>query len=388
MKKIRILHIITNLALGGAQKNALYISANLNPEKYEKYFISAPSGFLYDDIAAQNKSINFQFLKCLKRRISPIQDVRAFFFLARYLKQNKISIVHTHSSKAGIIGRWAAKFAQVPIIIHSVHGWSFNDYLAWPVKAGYVLLERLTALVTTRFIAVSENDINKGLANKIGTAEKYALIRYGIEINKFDQAASQIPSREKPRVGMIACLKPQKKPLDFIKAAAIISQKNKNIEFICIGDGVLRPKLAKEIQRNNLNEQVKILGWRADIPELLAGINMLVLSSLWEGLPIAILEAMAAARPVIAYDTDGIIEAVQHGQTGYLVAQGDFIGLAEQIQKLLDNPRLANTLGQAGRKFLQESVFSAERMMQSMEKLYAHLLIANGISGKQEKDAR
>lgn len=377
MKKVRVLHIITNLALGGAQKNALYIIANLDGKKYEKYFVSAPWGGLYDDIGQYNE-ISFHFFKCLKRGISPIQDIRAFFALARFMLRNKVSIVHTHSSKAGILGRWAAKFAKIPIIIHSVHGWSFHEYLHKPVKAVYIFLERLTARITTRFIAVSDSDIKKGLDNKIGTAKQYELIRYGIETNKFYKVGKQQNRQKKLTVGMIACLKAQKNPLDFIKAAAVIAKQNKEVDFVCIGDGPLRHKMENEIKRNELGPRVKLLGWRKDIPDLISMMDIVVLSSLWEGLPIALLEAMASAKPIVAYNADGIREAVKQGENGYLVTPGDAAGLAKRIQELLDNRQLAESMGQKGRKRFEKAAFSAAYMMKAIENLYEGLLSKQG----------
>lgn len=372
MEKIRILHIITNLALGGAQKNALYTLANLDESKYEKYFICAAWGKLYESID-QYRGINFYFLKCLKRRISPLNDLIVFFALARYMRKHRISIVHTHSSKAGIVGRWAAKFAKVPIIIHTVHGWSFHEYMSRPLKALYVFLEQCTAWVTTRFIVVSSQDKQKGLEHHIGIEQQYELIRYGIEINEFYKKSSFAEKKDKQVVGMIACLKPQKNPLDFIQAAEMIAKTNKAVEFICVGDGGLRQKIEKEIERKGLGAQVSLLGWRTDISDLIAQMDIVVLCSLWEGLPIALLEAMAAAKPIVAYNTDGVREVVQHNKNGYLIEPGDAMGFATKIQELLADKQLAKAMGQIGYNLLIDSDFNAEQMIAKIENLYETL---------------
>jgi glycosyltransferase involved in cell wall biosynthesis len=371
--KISVLHIITNLALGGAQKNALYTIRSLDPEKYEKHFISAPEGYLYRTIK-QEQDIKVCFLNCLKRCISPINDIRAVFYLIRYIKQHNISLVHTHSSKAGILGRWAAKFAKVPVIIHTIHGWSFNDYLSLPVRALYVFLERCTAKITTFLIAVSDNDIKKGLDNKIGTKAQYKLIRYGINISDFEKAAKTQPCNKTPVVAMIACFKPQKNPLDFIKAADIIVKQNKNIRFLCIGDGPLRKKIQAKIEALDLQNNIKLLGWRNDVADLIEQADIIVLTSLWEGLPIALLEAMAGARPVVAYDTDGVKEAVEHEKTGYIVPKKDAWSLAEKIQLLLDNRKLCLNMGRRGYDKILNSQFKAETMIEKIENLYENSL--------------
>jgi glycosyltransferase involved in cell wall biosynthesis len=371
VEKVHILYIITNLALGGAQKNALYALDNLDSAKYEKYFISAPCGGLYTDID-QYSGIKFHFLNCLKRKISLVNDILAFFALWRFMREHKISLVHTHSSKAGIIGRWAAKFAKVGIIIHTVHGWSFHQNMRKPIKAVYVFLEQCTAKITTRFIVVSQNDLQKGLEHKIGNAQQYSLIRYGIEISKFCQKKQQDSDKRKI-VGMIACLKPQKNPLDFIKAAEIIAKTNKAVDFICIGDGGLRQKMENAITRLGLSGQIRLLGWRKDIADLIATMDIVMLCSLWEGLPIALLEAMAAAKPIVAYDTDGVREAVLNNKNGYLVEPGDVKGLAKKIQELLADPELAKTMGQAGCELIKASEFNADCMIEKIETLYAQL---------------
>ena len=372
MAKIKILYIITNLALGGAQKNALYMAEHLDSCKYEKHFISAPQGALFED-TGQYKQIKFYFLPYLKRQISPIHDFLAFLAIRRYIKKHKITIVHTHSSKAGIIGRWAAKAARVSMIFHTIHGWSFNDYLPGFLKGVYVFIEKLTAKITMCMIAVSKQDIKKGLAHKIGQPQQYKLIHYGIEINKFYKHSFQKKERKELIVGMIACLKPQKNPLDFIKVAEIISRDNKKVKFKIIGDGVLKRKLEKEIMIRGLSEQVDLLGWRRDIPELINQIDIVVLTSLWEGLPIALLEAMATAKPIVAYDTDGICEAVQHGLSGFICPKNDINSLADNIKKLLNDLILLENMGGQGYQLICDSDFNSGAMMQSIEGLYVDM---------------
>jgi glycosyltransferase involved in cell wall biosynthesis len=369
LEKISVLHIITTLALGGAQKNAIYTITHLDSKKYKKHFISAPCGQLYEKVR-NSQDVSFCFLDCLKRQISPINDIFAFFALVKYIKKNKISIVHTHSSKAGILGRWAARFSKVPVIIHTIHGWSFNDYLPWPVKKFYIFLERCTANITDHLIAVSENDIKKGLDNKIGDIKKYKLIHYGIIVSDFEKAAKHQPDKNEPTVAMIACFKPQKNPLDFIKAAKIIIEQDPRVKFLCIGDGQLRPKIQNAIKDLGIGANVELLGWRHDIAKLLVNIDIVVLSSLWEGLPIALLEAMAAARPIVAYDTDGVKEAVEDNITGYIVKKEDFKALANYIKSLLDDKALAREMGQAAYKKISASQFDASNMIKKIEKLY------------------
>ncbi len=379
-KKKNVLHIITNLELGGAQKNALYIIDHLDEHKYNKHFISAPRGLLQDQ-ARQIKNVRFQFLPFLKRRISPINDLISTGMLIRYMRRNNIAIVHTHSSKAGILGRWAAKIAGVPVIIHTIHGWSFNKYMSRFTRAGYIFLERITSRITTKLIAVAENDIKKGIDKGIGDARRYLLVRCGIELDivKSDSASMRIKEslgvdKASALIGMIACLKPQKNPLDFIRAAAIIMGKHPKARFILVGDGILRSRIERLIEKEKLTGKVLLLGWRRDIHQLIPIFDVIVLTSLWEGLPIALLEAMAQAKPIVAYDVGGIKEILSNGVNGYLVRAGDVNGLTEKINSLLREKNLSTDMGKKGRASLERGQFTAQHMIAQIETLYAEAL--------------
>jgi len=289
--------------------------------------------------------------------------------------------VHTHSSKAGIIGRWAAKICGVPVIVHTIHGWSFNKYVNRFLSVLYIFLERISAEITTCLIAVSESDIAKGQCFKIGKPSQYTLIRYGVELDKFNaytKQAQQVKAAcgddEARIVGMIACLKPQKNPLDFLRAAEIMTAKRPKTRFVLVGDGLLRPAIERFIKTHRLQGKVTLLGWRRDISEILAAMDIIVLTSLWEGLPIVLLEAMAAGKPVVAYDTDGIKEVILNNENGYLLKQGDVVGLAEKIIGLLDDQKKAEAMGARGREILSGSQHRTAVMMRSVEQLYAKLI--------------
>ncbi|MBU4304726.1 MAG: glycosyltransferase family 4 protein [Candidatus Omnitrophica bacterium] len=380
VKKCRILHIITTLELGGAQKNALDILAGLDPAAYDKFLICSPQGLLQAE-AKVIPGLHLCVLKSLRREISPLYDLIALFKLVQFIKSNNIDVVHTHSSKAGILGRWAAWFAGAPLIVHSIHGWSFNDYQFPWLKKIYIFLERAAGRITTQFVAVSVSDINKGLDNKIGARASYALIPYGIDRNAWHAGADSAELKKElginpdnTVVGMVACLKPQKNPLDFIYAAREIVQLGYKASFICVGDGVLRTAMEQRIRDYGLEKNVFLLGWRKDMEKILPLFDISVLTSLWEGLPIALLEAMAAQKPVVAYGVDGVKEIVRDGINGYCLAPRDRQGLVEKLCILLDNPELAREQGLASKTLLQETAaFSRETMLESIRDLYHKL---------------
>ncbi len=376
MSRINILYIITKPELGGAQLQLLSLMRGLDKERYGVFLFTAAQGALLNDFRAI-RGVNVGISRSLVRPISILKDLRVLFEIKDFIKKNKITIVHTHSSKAGILGRLAARWAGVGMIVHTVHGWSFNDYQPWPVRMLFILLERIAAVFSGRIIVVSESDRRKGLSLGIGTEAGYCLIRYGIDISAFHvslRGAKDDFGRDDPAlvVGNISCFKPQKAPLDFIKLAFLLKQKMKNrikLKFLLVGDGVLRSRIEKLISRLDLEEDMRLAGWRRDIPRLLAGMDILVLTSLWEGLPISILEAMVSGVPVVATDTGGISEAVFEGKTGFLVKPGDISGMCEKVSLLLRDERLRKKIGSQARQSLGNE-YSAAHMVQKHRDLY------------------
>jgi len=242
-------------------------------------------------------------------------------------------------------------------------------------------LERITARWTTKLIAVSESDIKKGLDNNIGCPSKYILIRYGIDQDKIKQEAVDAFTKEElgleatsPLVGMIACLKKQKNPLDFIRAAAVVLKKNPSVRFVSIGDGVLRQSMERLIKTEKLEGKVLLLGWRQDIYKIIPILDIVVLTSLWEGLPIALLEAMACAKPIVAYNVDGVGEIVKEAENGYLTEENDVEALADKINILLQDNAFSARMGKTGYGFLAQPSFNPQYMMKQIEHLYQELV--------------
>jgi len=376
VKKIKLLHILTKLELGGAQKNVLEILSGLDPKKYDIHLITSHG--LLDEDAKKISHIHLAFCPFLHRSLNPFLDAFAFLYLVGYILMNRIHILHSHSSKAGILGRWAARLAGVPVILHTVHGWGFQEDKKSFMNCFYIFLERITARFTSRLIAVSENDIRSGLKAGIGDQKKYSLIHCCLEPGFADSPSQEIKDypvslkrdRKDKAVGMVACLKRQKNPLDFIKAADLIFQKLPETKFFIAGDGVLRDEVENEIKKRKLGEVVFLLGWRRDIEKIVSSWDVILLTSLWEGLPVALLEAMSLRKPIVAYDAGGIREIVQDGENGFLVSCGDVGGLSHQTRLLLENPDLCQKMGEAGHRIATGESFSYVKMMENIENLY------------------
>ncbi len=376
MRKVNLLYIITKLELGGAQKQLLNLICRLNKQRFNVSLFTAQEGLLVADACAIT-GLNIKRSRYLERPINPLKDFLALIEIFIFIKKNKIDIVHTHSSKAGILGRLAARLAKVKIILHTVHGWSFNDYQVRLKQNCFIWLERLTAFFTDKFIVVSRYDMAKGLERHIGSSAKYSLINYGLDYRELIVKGENIKEElgipvDDYVVTMISCLKPQKSPQDFIRIASLITGGLPNVKFVLIGDGILRRDVESLINKFGLGQKVILLGWRRDIPRLLSITDVLVLTSLWEGLSIAVLEAMFCAKPVIATDTGAIAEVIKDGETGFLVRPGDIEKIAEKLTILLRDGRLRQIMGQKAKSSLSLS-YSIDNTLNATQGLYATL---------------
>jgi glycosyltransferase involved in cell wall biosynthesis len=376
MQKINLLYIVTKLELGGAQKQLLSLIRCLDKQRFNIFLFTAKRGMLFEE-AQSLPGIKFKPSAFLERSLNPFLDLLALIEISRYIKKNRIEVVHTHSSKAGILGRWAARLCGVKFILHTVHGWSFNEYQPVLKNRLFVWLERITANFTDRIIVVSEYDRKKGLVNRIGCPDKYILIRYGIDYSDFIKTEDGVRRElgigfKDLLVGNISCLKPQKSPQDFVRLAYLTREVVPDAMFLLVGDGVLRSRLERLIKELGLEDRVMLLGWRRDISRLLCAMDVLTLTSLWEGLPVTCLEAMVSSRAVIATNTGGIQEVVIEGQTGFLVPCKDMEAMSQKLICLLKDRGLREKIGQNAKENLGLN-FIKENMVKRHEYLYVGL---------------
>jgi glycosyltransferase involved in cell wall biosynthesis len=377
MRKVNLLFIITKLELGGAQKQLIELISQVNSARYNLFLISAQHGILADHPSAI-KGLNFKKSLYLERPVNLFKDAAAIAEIASFIKKNKIDIVHTHSSKAGILGRLAAKLAKTSIVVHTVHGWPFHNYQSAITRSVYLWLERFAARFTDKLIVVSYHDSRVGLENKIGPQEKYRLIRYGINFSEFTSKDGNIRKElglkdSEPLVGTVACFKPQKSLCDFVQAAYHVSQVCPGTKFIIAGDGYMRKEVEEQIMRYKLEKDIILLGWRKDIPRVVSSLDVFVLTSLWEGLPIAVLEAMASSVPVVATNTGGISEVIVDGKNGFLVTPRGIESLSQRVIALLKDEKLRRIIGGSASVSLPTD-FRRENMVRKTEELYEELI--------------
>lgn len=378
MRKIKIIHIITLMELGGAQQTVLTILKNLNDERFDRVLFCGRGGFL--DAAAQASGFPVRFVPHLIRQIRPWRDVWALVSLWRLLRLEKPDIVHTHSSKAGVLGRLAAWGAGVPAVVHTVHGFGFTPAQPSWVRGLFILLERFLARRTTALIFVSKANQDEALVRGIGDQNQMHVIRAAVPLSTYFGVThrSESPSgiRLAPSDKLVITVgpfKPQKNLLDFIRVAEMVSVRHPEAKFVIVGDGTDRPSLETEIAKRGLTHHLFLLGWRQDMAVIFSRADIFCMTSLWEGLPMALVEAMAAGLPSVVNAVDGCKDVIRDGQNGFLVAPGSPEVTAKKIIQLLEDPVLAQNMGTLARKSLGQD-FDTNTMVSDHETLYSSLV--------------
>ena len=297
----------------------------------------------------------------LDRNIHPLKDARALIDLYQLFRQETPDIVHTHSSKAGILGRWAAWLAGVPVIYHTAHGFGFNEDQHPLRKHFFVWLERRSKKITTQMVVVSRSNERTAQGHRILQGSEAILCRDAISLDEFLEPGPRRQKRSswgvpegKAVVGMVACLKPQKCPADFVDVAAEILRNRDDVHFVMVGDGELRSEIEDRIRYHGIERHISLLGWQRDMPEVYRNLDIVVLTSLWEGLPCVFSEAMALELPIVATNVDGAAEAIVSGETGFLHEPHDIEGMADSVNTLLSNTALRKTMGEKGRSRVGE----------------------------------
>jgi glycosyltransferase involved in cell wall biosynthesis len=373
-ERIRVLHVITRLEPGGAQRNTLYTVAHLDRDRFVAGLAWGPGDPL-DDEAAEIPELWRQEVPDLVRPVAPARDLRALSALGCAIRSFRPQVVHTHSSKAGIVGRLAARRERVPVVIHSIHGFGFTPLQPAPVRALFYVAERIASRWTDHFISVSAADLRRGLELGLFEREQVTLIRSGIDFDRFrrqqdvDQVCRLLGVPPKvPLVTQIGNFKAQKAPLDFVRVAAQVAEQFPDLWFVMVGEGPLRPAAEALASELGVADRIVFCGWWDDIPGLLAATRVSVLSSRHEGLPRAAVESLAAGVPVVATAVDGIPEVVRDGGNGILAPPGDLAGLSRGVVELLGDGKLHRRMAEAAPRDLEE--FDIEEMVRQQEELY------------------
>ena len=382
---VRVLHIITRLIVGGAQENTLLSVEGLDrlPDYEVTLVTGVDNGPEGDLLERARRTTRLVILPELGRSINPLSDVAAFFKLYRLIRRGRYHIVHTHSSKAGVLGRVAARLAGTPIVVHTLHSLVFHDYQPWLVNRLWWAVKKLCAPLTDHFISVSSVLSQKAIAAGIARPEKFTTIYSGMELDwfldsKVDPAAVRrefgIPA-DAPVVGKIARLFSLKGHDQLLDAAPEVVRRHPDVRFFLIGDGLLYEHLRSRAREAGILDNFVFAGLipRERIPEMIAVMDVVVHTSLREGLARVLPQALAMGKPCVSFDIDGAPEVVIPGETGYLVRPGDARGLADAISELLANPQLRARMGESGRRRV-DPAFRAETMVEQIGLVYQSLL--------------
>ncbi len=381
---MRIAHVITRLIVGGAQENTIASVLGLRQKPgLEASLISGPTtgpeGTLEPRVAGIPGLLTL--VPELIRPVSPWHDWLALRRLTALFRAQRPDLVHTHSGKAGVLGRLAAHAAGVPLIVHTIHGPSFGPFQGALANFAFRAAERRAGRVTTHFVSVANAMTEQYLAAGIGRPEQYTRIFSGFDLDPFLNAKNDPALRAKLRlspedfvVGKVARLFEHKGHEELFAIAPTLARANPKLKFLLVGDGVLRPRFEQQAKALGLAGQFIFTGLvpPTEVPALIGIMDVLVHLSRREGLARALPQALAAGKPVIAFDCDGAREVCRDGETGFLLSPGDAAGLGKRIEQLAFDPALCTKLGTRGRELVKEC-FPTQRMVDDLHALYLRL---------------
>lgn len=390
---IRVAHVITRLILGGAQENTLYTAIGQHRDpRFDVTLICGVDEAGEGDLFAQAEAAGLKviIIPALVRPIRLGADVRALAALTRLLRRGRFDIVHTHSSKAGILGRIAARLARVPVVIHTLHSLVFHEYQSAWTNAVYVGLKRVCAPLTDTIISVNDQTARGALAMRIGRKHQHVTIFSGTHLEPFlgvgaALSVSDAKSRaglepDAPVVGKIARFFPLKGHEQFLEAAVEISRQEPRIRFLLVGDGPLREEFEAQASRAGIRERMVFAGRvpPEDVPAWIQAMDVVVHTSLREGIARVLPQAGAVGKPVVAFALDGAPEVIRDGTSGFLVPPLDTSALATKVVQLLGDPAARRAFGMAGRAFAAEH-FAIETMIERINTVYFAALSARGL---------
>jgi len=388
---MRVTHIITRLIVGGAQENTVASVLRLRQKPgVEAHLLSGPTtgpeGSLESELARLPDILTR--VPALVRPIHPLKDWRALRQLEKILREQKPDIVHTHSGKAGILGRLAARRAGVPVIIHHIHGPSFGPFQGWPANLIFTSAERYAARVTTHFVCSAQAMTRLYLAAGIGRPEMYTRIFSGFPVEPFLNAKNDPALRtqlglDKTHfvIGKIARLFKLKGHADLLAAFQKILPQNPQARLLLVGDGALRKEIENQVRASGLQDKVIFTGLvpPGEVPRYVGIMDCLAHLSAREALSRALPQALAAGKPVVAYDFDGADEVCLEDETGFLVRTGDTATVAQRLLQLANDAPLRERLGRRGQQFVREN-FAVERMVDNLYHLYLKLAAERGVN--------
>ncbi len=383
MRKIKVLRVVTRLNIGGIAPQMILLTSRLNGDRFKSILVKGKEGKDEGDMneLLEKERVTPVYIDQLRREISVGKDFIAFWKLLRLIRRERPDIVHTHTAKAGTLGRLAARVAGVPIIVHTFHGNVFEGYFGRLKSKLFLTIERGLARISQGIIAVSYSQRGELLRLGLGNARTIFFTPECLELAPFLTSGENRGTFRRelglddkvPLIGTIGRLVPIKGHTYFLQAARLVGQDFPEARFIVVGDGELREELKRLTVELGISDRVIFCGFRKDLSRIYADLDIVVLSSLNEGLPLSIIEALTSQKPVVATDVGGVQDLIEPGVTGILVPKQDPLSLSQGIEFILRNPDQGKEFGENGRKKVFPSL-DYTRLISDMEKLYVSLI--------------
>ncbi|MBN3038405.1 MAG: glycosyltransferase family 4 protein [Candidatus Omnitrophica bacterium] len=391
MKKIKVLRIIARLNIGGPAIHTILLLEGLDKAKFESVLVTGKTGRAEGDMLylAQEKGVQPVIIPELGRDLNIFNDFIAFWKIFNLIRRQRPDIVHTHTAKAGTLGRLAGLLYKILFglqpagrrlkLVHTFHGHVLHSYFNRTKTAIFVIIERFLALFTDRIIAVSERVKEDLLSFKIATPEKIVTVRLGLELEKYlkIEKSEQAAGDNCRSIGIVGRLVPVKNHQMFLDVAKRIKNEfngREKIRFLVVGDGPLRGELENYTRKLGIMQDVDFTGWIKDLARIYSELDIAVLTSLNEGTPVALIEAQAACCPCVATTVGGAADVIEDGKSGFLVPSQDSERLFQAIVDLLNDPKKMREMGRFGRDRVRDK-FDKKRLIRDIESLYLQELV-------------
>lgn len=382
---VKIVRVIARLNVGGPALHVTYLTEGLASRGYETTLVAGDvaRGEESMERVARSAGVEIVRLPGLSRELSPVHDLVAALRLARILRDVRPDVVHTHTAKAGAVGRFAALFAgrPRPVVVHTFHGHVLRGYFGPAGSRMFRAIERLLATISDRLVAVSPEVRDELVGLGVAPASKFEVIRLGIDLEprvRFDGDPSEARRRlgipqEAFLVGWFGRMTAVKRTEDLLHVLVALRRHGVDAALLLVGDGDDRPRLEQLAHELGVARSCLFLGYQEDVAPFYAISDAVVLTSANEGTPVTIIEALAAGRPVVATEVGGVADVVDDGATGFLVDPGDTDAMADRLARLAADPGLAAALGSEGRRRVTER-YAVARLVDDVDRLYRALL--------------
>jgi glycosyltransferase involved in cell wall biosynthesis len=384
---VKVLRVIARLNVGGPALHVAYLTAGLADRGYDTTLVAGTVARGEESMAfvAQQRGVRIETLDELHRDVAPLRDARAILRLARLIRRERPTILHTHTAKAGAVGRIAALLAggaRPPVIVHTFHGHVLRGYFGAALSLGFRTLERWLAKVTTALVAVSPEVRDDLVRLGVAPASKFRVVRLGIAVD--ERVAADGAARDDIRkllglsqeafvVGWVGRMTAVKRTGDVLQAMRRLLDNQVDAYLLLVGDGPERRQLENRAHELGIARRCLFLGYQNDVADFYGAIDVLLLPSANEGTPVSVIEALAAGRPAVATRVGGVPDVIRDGVDGFLVGLGDTDSLGDRLAELARDPALRARMGTQGRARVLDR-YSVARLVDDVDRLYKSLL--------------